>query len=136
MLSNIEKDLRRRRRHIVPRIFLNLPNIPIQITILALHKLRLLQQFPPNKQNREHPNHRVREQKGRDVPHSGEEDRIATDESHDEAAGQSIVGEVRLEFAPVGEFVAGEALGFAGFAEADEGEGHDREVDELASRDL
>lgn len=103
---------------------------------MRFHPLRLLQQFPSHEQNRENTNHRVRKEKGRYIPLAWQKYGVATDESHNEAACESIPGQVGLKDAFIREAVAGEALSFAGPLEADEGVGHDGEVDQLGGRDL
>jgi len=123
------KPLPRRPRHIIPSILLDLRHIPQQIDLLGLQPASLLDEFPADKQNGEDADHGVAEEEGGHVPVAGQEDGVAADEGHDEAARQRVPRRVGLAPALVRERVAREALGLAGAHEVDEGVGHDGEVD-------
>lgn len=95
-----------------------------------------MEEFPTEIQNRENTNHGVREEECRDGPISRQKDGVATDKRHDGSASTSDVSDIRLEPASIGQRFSGDSLCIKGFLEADEGECHDREVDELRSGDL
>ena len=95
-----------------------------------MHKL------PPNVDDGEYPDHRIREEKRGHVPVPRKEDFVATHERHGHGRYQGDVGDVRLAAAFVGERVARDALCVEGFFESDIGEGADGEVDQLGCGDL
>ena len=129
------ENIPRRRRHIIPRILINLRNLALQIHLFRLPPLRLLEQLPPKEQNREQPNHEVAEQESRHVPLSGQEDWVSAHEGHDHGADHAHVCCARLHDGFVGKGVAVYVLGAESTAPAEEGGAGDAVVDELGGGD-
>lgn len=125
-----------RRWHIIPRVFLDLINILHQIDFFEVQPFRPLVKFPEDEQDREDANHGIRKEKGGNAPLSRQKDGVATNKGHDETSTERVPCEVRLEPAFVGQRISRYALCIASLLEADEGEGHYGEIDELRSCDL
>lgn len=134
--ETIQVNLLRRRSNEIPRILLNLHNARNQVHLFGFQKLGLVEELPTEIQNWEESNHSIRKEECRDGPITRQKDGITADKGHDGSADTSDVGDIRLEPTSVGEGVSGYPLGVEGLLEADEGECHDREVDELRGRYL
>lgn len=117
--------------HITPLILFNFIHVLVKVDLLWLQPSRFLEQFPPEEQDREDENHHVAEQKGRNVPSIENENRIASDKSHDEAAGERVPSTKWLPPRLVRKRVAREPLSLTSIFEFDKGESHDSEVDQL-----
>lgn len=128
--------LLRRYDHEVSGIILDLSDTSDQIHLLRFEQLGLVKEFPPEVDNREDADHGVREEECRDGPVAGQEDGIATDESHDRCASASEIGDIRLKPAAIWQGFPGDPLGVESFLEADERESDDGEIDELGGSDL
>lgn len=95
-----------------------------------------MEKLPSEVQNREETDHSIGEEKCRYRPVAWQENGVSTNECHHGSAGTSNVGDVGLEPAFVREGVPGDSLCLEGFLEANKGECHNGEVDQLGGRYL
>lgn len=134
---------KRRKKHripwrdgnIFPLIILDILHLALEVDLVRLLPLRFLDDFPSDEQDGKQADHEVGEQKGRHIPIGRQKHGVAIDERHDEAAGETVPGEVGLAPALVGQSVAVKALGLAGAIPEDEGHAHARVIDQLGRGD-
>jgi hypothetical protein len=108
----------------------------VEVNLFCFQPFRFLYHLPTDEQDREYEDHHVTEQEGWDVPTIKDEDRIASNKSHDETTGEGIPCTKWLPPRFVWERVTRESLSLTRILEFDESESHDGKIDKLGSSDL
>lgn len=89
--------------------------------------------LPTKVQDWKHSNHRIREEKGRDIPIPRQKDSIAAYKSHDCRGNQRNIGSIGLPPTLVWERFSWNTLGYHSFPKTGIGKGDDGKVDKLRS---
>lgn len=114
----------------------NLIQILLEIRLSGVDPFSLVDELPNEVHNWEYANHGVAEQEGRNIPKTRKENRVATNERHDEAQDEGVPCTVWLPERFVWKRVAADTLCCERFPELEVGEAHDTEVDQLRCSDL
>jgi hypothetical protein len=120
-----------RRRNKVSLVLLNLLNLTLKIHIHCTSPLCLLNQLPSNEQDWEKSNHEVTKDERWNIPLARQEYSVSSDKGHDGATDEAIPRKVRLTPSLEGKLVAIKSLSIASTLPEDEGDAHDRIIDEL-----